>query len=32
VGVIIADAVVCGLIGIGLGNWKNQWWRGLLAG
>ena len=29
---IIADAVVCGLIGIGLGYRKNQWWRGMLAG
>lgn len=31
-GAVIAIAVVCALIGIPIGRWKNAWWRGFLAG
>lgn len=24
--------VICALIGVPLGRWKNAWWRGFLAG
>jgi hypothetical protein len=31
-GDLLAVAVACSLIGAGLGSWKNQWWRGAIAG
>lgn len=29
---VITIAIICAIIGIPLGRWKNQWWRGMLAG
>lgn len=29
---VFSIAIICALIGIPIGRWKNAWWRGFLAG
>ena len=31
-GAVFTIAIICALIGIPLGCWKNHWWGGLLVG